>query len=677
MTIGSARKTVVTACALVSAISAAATASVSPLFAVLIAFVALFRLRQPAQDALSAGVTFRIVLPLVAMVVGLTLGTSLTGNILGGFSSTIALILALRLWVRFTPHEDDHIVLLSGVLFLASAAQRQDLVFGICFVLYILLFVPASYLSSLAKESTNLNKLNRVEGGGAVIWRSAPVGVSLLIATAILFLLIPRVGFGYGGTNDPSALSMSGFNDKVTLGGHGTIKLDSTIVMRVEVNNPQYEGRNAPALHWRGTALDRYSAGTWYRSDKASRTEANYTRLDRHTIRRELFSLFNRRPAQQVLEQTIFLEPYGHQVLFASMRPFRFDLPQKRGYPSAEWNDEIKFSRDGAIRYKAYSAEPLPPEELRLMDAAEDDNNLQVPPEMREPLAAIAVEITKGQSTTYDKIRAVEKWLQGMNYTTQLDNPQGDPVLHFLENSRSGHCELFASSMVLLLRALDIPARVVNGFYGGEWNEYENFIAVRAGDAHSWVEVNLKGYGWVEFDPTPSSSVDLLGRGKESFMAKVTRFVDSLRYKWRKWVLDYNFDKQKDLWRKTKAAVAGAFRWLWSNILLFSVVGLALLLLLALFRSRKDRFVSSKETTWFEKEYRKALQLQFAKVPKYSWETEMAYVRRVGNPESLQRLTEEYYRVKFGGAEILSKEEVRKLCSRVAEQAKTAAKLSA
>ena len=60
--------------------------------------------------------------------------------------------------------------------------------------------------------------------------------------------------------------------------------------------------------------------------------------------------------------------------------------------------------------------------------------------------------------------------------------------------------------MAILLRAAGVPTRNVNGFLGGEWNEYGGYIAVRGGDAHSWVEVWFEGVGWVTFDPTPAAA---------------------------------------------------------------------------------------------------------------------------------------------------------------------------
>ena len=98
----------------------------------------------------------------------------------------------------------------------------------------------------------------------------------------------------------------------------------------------------------------------------------------------------------------------------------------------------------------------------------------------------------------------------------------------------------------------------MNGFLGGEWNEYKGYVAVRAGDAHSWDEVYYPGVGWVTVDPTPPGDVDALGRGGQGFAARLGRFVDTLRFQWNKWVIEYDLASQLSLFRSVGSALQGA-----------------------------------------------------------------------------------------------------------------------
>src|SRR5690606_4697902 len=91
-------------------------------------------------------------------------------------------------------------------------------------------------------------------------------------------------------------------------------------------------------------------------------------------------------------------------------------------------------------------------------------------------------------------------------YQYHLESTSGaaaDPLYDFLFVSKRGHCEFYSTAMVVMLRALGVPARNVTGFVGGTFNRFGDFYAVRQGDAHSWVEAYLPGRGWTRFDPTP------------------------------------------------------------------------------------------------------------------------------------------------------------------------------
>jgi len=93
--------------------------------------------------------------------------------------------------------------------------------------------------------------------------------------------------------------------------------------------------------------------------------------------------------------------------------------------------------------------------------------------------------------------------------------------------------------MAVMLRTLGIPARVVNGFRGGQYNDLNQTYIVRARDAHSWVEVYFPEYGWVTFDPTPSSP----GAGEDGW-SRMALYMDAARELWREWIINYDFSHQ-------------------------------------------------------------------------------------------------------------------------------------
>lgn len=127
---------------------------------------------------------------------------------------------------------------------------------------------------------------------------------------------------------------------------------------------------------------------------------------------------------------------------------------------------------------------------------------LSLPPGLDPRVVALARRLTKGREGVVDKVRAIEAHLEGFAYSTELDAGGGDPLARFLFERRAGHCELFATAMAVMLRAVGVPARVVGGFYGGERTEEGDYL-VRLANAHAWVEVILDGERVAVVDPTP------------------------------------------------------------------------------------------------------------------------------------------------------------------------------
>jgi len=110
--------------------------------------------------------------------------------------------------------------------------------------------------------------------------------------------------------------------------------------------------------------------------------------------------------------------------------------------------------------------------------------------------------------TPYDKARAIETYIR--TYVYDLEVPRAalnqDVVDYFLFDARRGYCDYSASAMVVMLRAVGVPARYASGFAMGEYDHDRQAYIVRESSAHAWTEVFFPGYGWIEFEPTPSQS---------------------------------------------------------------------------------------------------------------------------------------------------------------------------
>ena len=156
------------------------------------------------------------------------------------------------------------------------------------------------------------------------------------------------------------------------------------------------------------------------------------------------------------------------------------------------------------------------PEDLR--DAGSDyapwvwTRYTQLPPDMPARVSALAQDITAGAETPYDKAVAVESWLKSnIEYNLSIDPPPfgSDGVDYFLFDNRAGYSEYFGSAMTVLMRSLDIPARLATGYTTGRLISGSNLYQVSDHHSHGWTEVYFPGYGWIPFEPTPGRAIPL------------------------------------------------------------------------------------------------------------------------------------------------------------------------
>jgi transglutaminase-like putative cysteine protease len=142
---------------------------------------------------------------------------------------------------------------------------------------------------------------------------------------------------------------------------------------------------------------------------------------------------------------------------------------------------------------------------------------LEVPSTTSDETIALADRLALGQPSTYDIVRAYERWMAA-NVEYDLDAPVPDPgedaVHDFLFDTRRGFCEQIASALTIMLRTQGVPARLVTGYAAGTRDRIAGVYEVRASDAHAWVEVWFPDTGWQPFDPT--AFVPLSGEAETS-----------------------------------------------------------------------------------------------------------------------------------------------------------------
>jgi hypothetical protein len=170
---------------------------------------------------------------------------------------------------------------------------------------------------------------------------------------------------------------------------------------------------------------------------------------------------------------------------------------------------DLAFVASNALRYTVVS-QPVEPtvRDLRELGSqpasALPEAYLSLPEEIPDRVLALADEVVSGVADSYGRAQVLETFLRTYTYTLDLPAPPGDQDLvdHFLFNQQEGYCDYFASAMVVMARAVGLPARLASGYAQGTYDYERDVWVVTERDSHSWAEVYFEGIGWVEFEPT-------------------------------------------------------------------------------------------------------------------------------------------------------------------------------
>jgi hypothetical protein len=466
-------------------------------------------------------------------------------------------VMLIRLYSANTDRDALFLTMLSFAAILASAVLTIDTTFLGLFFLF-LLFGVATFVGlemrrgskgAIAPEVDAHPKQER-RLDRALVLAALSVALGAMIIGGALFFFFPRFSAGYLGRTSLQPTLMSGFSDDVELGQIGEIKKNSTVVMRVKTGKPV----GYPTLRWRGIALSSFDGKRWSSPDHDSVTipagmngwiniQDRPTEMD---------------PTATILRYTILLQPVATDTMFAPANAISIrgnlsgegsnqEAGARRSYVIRDATGSLfnPFHNFSTLRYEGFSL--LPARNIPRLRTSSTGypadilgTYLQLP-KIDPRIPELAKQITARALTPYDKTITLETYLR-THYAYNLNltgRPGDDPLAHFLFETRSGHCEYFASAMAIMLRTLGIPTREVNGFLPGEYNDLGEDYIVRASDAHSWVEVYFPGTGWMTFDPTPPGAEDAGG-----FFSRLGQYMDWFELSWNEWVINYDFIHQ-------------------------------------------------------------------------------------------------------------------------------------
>ena len=436
------------------------------------------------------------------------------------------------------------------LLELRSARDAAVMIYLSCFIIITNFFYSQSIATALFMFATLLAIMTtwvHLQTGTLPLRPRLRIAAVLLLQavplTLILFVLFPRVqGPLWGMPQD--AYASSGLDDKMSPGSLSKLSLSDAVAFRV-----MFSDKPPPRakMYWRGPVLWEFDGRTWT-SGRAWRTKA--PQLDN--------------PDGSIIGAsgvgyTVTLEPHNKTWLFALEMPTRFSIPSELTH---DFQSQQKSPVTSRLRYTVHS-------QLSYRANAEEDPRqlkraLRIPPDMNPRARQLAAEWRSNLGSDDAVIRATLNYFNRENFQYTLEPPPlpgFNAIDDFLFTARQGFCEHYASGFVFLMRAAGIPARVVTGYQGADYNYLGNYYIVRQSDAHAWAEVWLNGRGWVRIDPTAAISpsrvqsglaaampenaeLPFLARTQSPWLRSLRFNLDALTNQWNQWVLGYNPERQ-------------------------------------------------------------------------------------------------------------------------------------
>lgn len=487
-----------------------------------------------------------------------------------GFGDTVTLFVAMlilsslfKLLQATTKKHYQTITLLSffclSTVYLFSQTIITTLVIS---ALYILNFAVLALIES--KHTLKLASKQSIK----LLLMALPVAVFLL-------LFLPKLP-AFWQLPGPK-LAKTGLSESVDPFAIAKLSNSDELVFRAKFVQP----RAKPPYYWRALIHDKFDGNTWKISDILKARQAN-----RHiTVKQSTLT------DSKSVKYQIYAEP--------AAKPWLFGL----AYAHSEHKD-IKNTGEGLLLRKrylsnsiSYQAQSAPLSTAKLTKVSRYENlklNLNANNPQTQHLAKSLYQENPEPSEFYDALYS-HFANKGFSYTLTPEPMLDENTLdEFLFNKKRGFCGHYASTAAFMFRAVGIPARVVSGYLGGEYNQQDGYLSVYQYDAHAWVEVYIENKGWQIFDATAVVSPERLNGSLSQHQQLNSEFtsnlgfgllrlsdiaainwlrlkLENLDYQWTSWVLGFDKQQQSSM---LKALFGNKALWQVSLIVLVFVAGL-------------------------------------------------------------------------------------------------------
>jgi transglutaminase-like putative cysteine protease len=453
--------------------------------------------------------------------------------------SLIIVLMSLKIFEAHTVREFHFMIMLGWVLCLCGFFLAQDLAIAVCIMIAFTLLTAAlvQFYRGLAMGR---------------IWPPLRSALTLLAQAVplivLLFLLFPRVTAGFRLLLTPNLTSASGFSDRLSPGSVESLARSMAVAFRAEFPDGDLPPR--ATLYWRGLVMTQGDGMEWRSRDTPPASSHSEQELrSGNTIR-----------------QWVTIEPDGAHWMFALDRPVTAP-PGAILTPGDylwSWQSIMKPRRYEVTSSLGMARQDLEPRERKRV--------LEVPESISPRVRELAQSWSATDPDSHAIVRRALDFFQTQRFRYSLSPGEykRNDLEEFLFRRRIGFCEHYASSFATLMRLAGVPARVVVGYLGGEFNEMGHFYLVRQSDTHAWCEVWLPDTGWTRVDPTSVVAPERINFGFESFLernagagemspgftrtfarqpffAKIRVTWQTLNYAWDSRVLGFDADAQQAL----------------------------------------------------------------------------------------------------------------------------------
>jgi len=493
-------------------------------------------------------------------LLGIGLLFSQLRGVFGRDAGTALIVVALGLKMLEIRSKRD-VILITYLAFIVATSvflfEQSILMAGYILLVSVLLLTTLIFLHAKQAPTPLAFKT-----ASMIILQALPLAV-------VVFVFFPRLEAPRWMWLKDENKALSGLTNTLEPGSIGELSLSDALVFRVrfadKIPPPQQR-------YWRGPVYSKTDGISW------SAAKNDHQPSETVQLSGESYSY------------TILMEPQKESWVFALEMAESFDNTLRKNA-----FQQLLTSKPPDERAE-YRITSRPVFNTGALSASERQTNLQLPANASVRQRALIEQLQGFAGHPEQFIRNLLQYFRTEQFYYTLTPPLmlQDPIDTFLFETRSGFCSHYATAFVYLLRIAGIPARVVGGYQGGEFNKVGGFLEVKQADAHAWAEAWLEHKGWVRFDPTAAIAPERIERGINvdlqiasgavnfgtivgqsdalNWLKRSRQLWQSLDYNWQRWVINYNTSNQNQFLQSLGITdVVSLAHWLLGSVVLITL----------------------------------------------------------------------------------------------------------